>query len=620
VASVDRKPQAALQPRASFFSQDSPARTALLSLLLILAIMAVYFPVHNHPFANIDDPKYVTRNPYIRDGLTPGVAFWALTHGYSSNWHPLTWMSHALDIQLFGLDPAGHHDENVLLHAINAVLLFLVLKRAAGYPLRSFMVAALFALHPLNVESVAWIAERKTLLSTLFCLLALGAYRWYASKPGFVRYLVMTGLFVLGLMSKPQIIMLPLVLLLWDYWPLERVAVRHSPFAIRRNERADTSGETRMANSEKRLSGRRWLALRSSSFALRRNTSDEISGEKRIANGEWRPVGWRWLILEKLPLFFICLVDAVVTIVAQHVGGGPQPYTLWIRIENALVSYVKYIGKAIWPSHLALYYPHPGRAIHAWQVGGAFLILAAITVVAARARRHRYLIVGWLWFLIMLVPMIGIVQADVQGMADRYAYTSFVGLFLMISWGVADWAAEKHLPRLLLPAAGVVALLALSVISYRQVGFWSSDISLWAHSAQVSSGNWKAEYLLGMSLDTDGQHQAAFEHYMRAAAINPRDPFINLSIASYEQQHGNLPLAIEYYKRVLPQLWNSEQRAQTLTNMASAYRDLGDEASANACLAKLTTLRQPAVNWQGNWWKQMLPMIKHYFHGEKGQS
>lgn len=204
-------------------STDSPARTAVLGLLLAMVTIAVYLPVHNHPFTTLDDPKYVTQNSHIKDGLTAGMMFWAFTHGYARNWHPLTWASHALDIQMFGLDPAGHHDENVLFHALNALLLFWVLKRATGYAGRSFIVAALFALHPLNVESVAWIAERKTMLSTLFLLLALGAYRWYASHPGIRRYLVVAGLFAVGLMCKPQIIMFPLVLLLWDYWPLQRM-------------------------------------------------------------------------------------------------------------------------------------------------------------------------------------------------------------------------------------------------------------------------------------------------------------------------------------------------------------------------------------------------------------
>lgn len=565
MASINAKLQGAIASRHNFLLTDSSGRSLLISLLLVVVIFAIYLPVHSHPFADLDDPKYVTENPHIQNGLTLGTILWAFTHGYAANWHPLTWVSHALDIQMFGLDPAGHHDENVFFHALDAVLLFWVLKRATGYEGRSFMVAALFAIHPLNVESVAWIAERKTVLSTLFCLLALGAYRWYASKPSVGRFAVVAGSFVLGLMCKPQIIMLPMVLLLWDYWPLQRM------FADNRQPSAATA--------------------------------EVIPGK-----------GFWWLVKEKLPLFFISLFDAAVTLVAQHASGAAQPYTLWIRTENAIVSYARYIGKALWPSNLALYYPHPARTLHWWQVGGAFLLLLAITALTLRARRYRYLIVGWLWFLIMLLPMIGLLQVDVQAMADRYAYVSFIGLFLMVCWGVADWAAERHVPKALLPLASVAALLALSVVTYRQIGYWSSDVTLWAHSAEVTTGNWKAEFWLGAALDADGQHEAAMQHYFRAAAINPFDPFIDLNIATYEYQNGNLVLAIEYYKKVLPGAWNSEQKTLALTNMATAYRRLGDSASADECLAKIKTLPQRTVDWQGAWWKQVLPMIRQYFH------
>jgi hypothetical protein len=414
VASVGVKALAATTSRSDFWSGESLARAAALGFLLAIATITVYSPVHDHPFTNLDDPQYVTNNPYIQNGLTSSAALWAFTHCYALNWHPLTWISHALDIQLFGLDPAGPHDENVLFHALDALLLFWVLKWATGYAGRSFMVAALFALHPLNVESVAWIAERKSVLSMLFFVLALGAYRWYVIKPGIARYVAVAGLFVLGLMCKPQIIMFPLVLLLWDYWPLQRMFTR---------DRQSCAG----------------------------------SGLVEVipAKSFW------WLVKEKLPLFFIGLVDAAITLLAQHVVVvGHQPFTLRIRVENAIVSYARYVGKAFWPSSLGLCYPHSGKWLHWWQVGGALLLLLVITALAALARRHRYLIVGWLWFLIMLIPMIGLIQVGEQGMADRYAYASFVGLFLMVCYGVADWAAERQLPKPLLAATCVAALLA----------------------------------------------------------------------------------------------------------------------------------------------------------------
>ena len=566
MASIGVQPAPAAQSKGNFLSQDSRLRSVVLSLLLVAITFAVYAPVHRHPFAAIDDASYVSQNPHIKDGPTVGTAFWAFTHGYAGNWHPLTWMSHALDLEIFGTDPAGHHDENVLLHALDAALLFWVLKRATGYTWRSLMVAALFALHPVNVESVAWIAERKTMLSTMFCLLALAAYRWYASKPGIVRYLVMAGLFVLGLMSKPQIIMLPLVLLAWDYWPLQRIIVRGG-------------------------------------------TPPQNAADVLPAKSFW------WLVKEKAPLFFICLVDAGVTLIAQQVAGGTQEWPLWVRIENAIVSYTRYLRKAFVPADLAMYYSHPGRTLHWWQVGGAALVLLLITVWAWRARQHRYLLTGWLWFLIMLIPMIGLVQpADVQGMADRYAYNSFVGLFIMVCWGAADWATEKHWPKALLPASSVVILAALTLLTHQQIGYWGSDLALWSHSAQVTH-SWKPEFLWGLALDAQGQSDAAIGHFFRAAKVEKHDPFIDFAIAKYEYTHNHLPLALDYYQKAYADAWNSDQKTAALKIMSAVYLRMGDRVKADECLARIQTLPQKKINWQGAWWQEILPQIKQWLHG-----
>jgi len=567
MCSAGVRPEMGTFSRTHFLRHDSWLRSVIAAMSLAIVTLAVYWPVRQDPFLNLDDPKYVTQNSHIADGVTPRSVVWAFTHGYANNWHPLTWISHAVDIQLFGFDPAPQHLENVILHAISVLLLFWVLKRATGYAGRSFMVAALFALHPVNVESVAWVAERKTMLSALFCLLALGAYRWYARKPGIARYLLMSGLFVLGLMSKPQIIMLPLVLLLWDYWPLGRM------------------------------------------FA------------EPTVRSEIPPKSVGWLVKEKLPLFFICLVDAGVTLIAQHVAGEGQPYPFGTRIENAIVSYTRYLRSTFWPTHLALYYPHPGRHLHWWQVGTSVVILFFITLVAAKAR-HRYYIVGWLWFLIMLVPCIGLVQADVQGMADRYAYLSFLGLFIMLCWGGADWLAKQHAPRLLLPAVSIVVLAALALVTHRQIGYWRDNVRLWAHSAEVTTGNWKAEYLLGGALVDAGRQEEAIDHFRRAAMIEPNDASINLNIATYEQLHGNLQAALDYYDKALSEAWSPDQVTRILTNKAFIYRQLGDTTQADACLAKLRTLPRQAPNSPGAWWEHLIPMIKQYFHSgsDKTQS
>jgi len=522
-----------------------------LSLLLLVATLALYFPVVHHPFANLDDIGYVYGNPHVQDGLTWPTIKWALQTFAENNWHPLTWLSHALDCEMFDIDPAGHHAGNAVWHALDAVVLFWVLLLATGCVGRSFMVAALFALHPINVESVAWISERKTLLATFFFLLALGAYRWYARRPGYLRYAVVAILFILGLMSKPQIITLPFVFLLWDYWPLERLAPRPSP------------------------------------SALRQNSSAEISGEKRTANSEWR-----WLIEEKIPLFLICAASAWITMRAQRVGGLQHwPYSIWIRVGNATVAYLRYAGKALWPSHLAVVYLHPGNTLRFWQVAAAALVLLAITALVIAGRRYRYLPVGWFWFLGTLVPTIGVVQVGWQAMADRYAYQSFLGLFIMVCWGVADWARQRHLPKALLPAISVAVLFALAVVTHRQIGYWSDDLALWSHTLQVTKGNWVAEGMVGGALLKQGDREDAMRHYRAAIAIYPMDWRSNMAIAVDAQERGNLPEAIRRYKQALVNMESPLQRSKAYENMAIAYRDSGDLTEAMECRRKAAELR-----------------------------
>ncbi|MGA2904318.1 MAG: tetratricopeptide repeat protein [Candidatus Korobacteraceae bacterium] len=557
MSSVGLQPDKKVQshPAGSF---SLAGNRAYLLGLLIFCTIALYYPVRTHPFVNYDDNLYVTDNVHVQTGLNWETLRWALVTYDAGNWHPLTWLSHALDVALFDLDPGRQHQTSMLLHALNAGLLFWVLWRATGYAGRSFMVAALFAVHPINVESVVWIAERKTVLSMLFFLLALGAYRWYVAKPHALRYAVVAVLFALGLMAKPQIITFPLVLLLWDYWPLGRLALRSSPSALRRNSSGEISGEKRRANREERP-----------------------SGEKRTANTEWR-----WLLLEKLPLFAIAAGSAVMTMQAQTGSGAVltlNAVSVSMRLSNAIVSYVRYLEKALWPVRLAPMYPHPGGSLPAWQICSGALILIAITAFVAKMRTRRYLLVGWLWFLGTLVPMIGLVQVGRQAMADRYAYLPLLGIFIMVCWGVADWAEQKRLPAALLPALSVIVILALSLVARRQIGYWADNVTLWTHTIAVTPPNYIAQDDLGGALMTNKRLEEAIVHFRLAAAMHPTDPISAFNIAFYEQQHGNLLQAIQYYKQALVLTPRASLKILALDNMAYAYRRLGNAAEARAC-------------------------------------
>jgi len=554
-------------------------RNILLGLasLLVLATLAVYFPVNRYPFISLNDGEYVVHNVHI-SRLNWEMMRWSFTSFYAANWHPLTWLSHALDRQLFSLDPGLHHDSNLLLHVLNVILLFWILWRATASAGRSFMVAALFALHPMNVESVAWIAERKNLLSMFFLLLTLGAYQWYALKPRLGRYLVVALLFALGLMSKPQVITVPFILLLWDYWPLGRAAFRPSPFAPRQNISGEVSVERRGTNSE-----------------------GAPSGERRIANSEWR-----WLIVEKLPLLAFSAVSAVLTVAAQQAGGAmggvQRSYSFAVRVENAIVAYTQYLSKAVWPTHLAFFYPHASRFQPVWLE--AFLLLA-ITALAVASQNRRYLAVGWFWFLGTLVPMIGLLQVGGQAMADRYAYLPFVGLFIAVCWGVADWAGQWHVPEVWLAGASVAVLVLLAFATHRQLSYWSDDVALWSHTVQVTKNNGGGENILGEALQREGRADDAMLHFRTAAALDPLLPYPYYHIGVYEQQHGDPHGAIEQFKKVID-LTQSDRgvlatlRADTLVRMSTAYDAVGDAANAAKCLAMTAQERRKQQSFEVN--------------------
>ena len=503
-------------PRGKFFS-DPRHLTAVLSLLIFLLTLIVYNPVLRNGFVSFDDPEYITANPHITAGLSWDTVKWAFRSTEQANWHPITWLSHALDWQLFHQNAAGHHYMSVLLHALTSVLLFLFLQAATGFVWRSAAVATLFAIHPVNVESVAWAAERKSVLSMLFFVLMLIAYRWYAQNPEWKRYGLVALLFAMGLMSKPMLVTAPFLLLLLDYWPLERT----------------------------------------------------------------KTVSTLRLALEKLPLFAMSAASCVVTMIAQRASSAIHSgdFALSDRLENAIVCYAHYIRNTVWPPNLASFYPHPEH-LPLWQVTTSLALLIALTTIALWRQQQRYLIVGWLWFMGSLVPMIGVVQAGEQAMADRYAYLPFVGLFVAIIWVLCDSAKRpvKHS----LAVAGCGTVVVLSLMTCKQIEYWKDTKTLWTHTLSVTSRNPVAESSLGAELIAEGDVQGAITHLKAGIEINPRDPFSHLDLGVCEKQLGNIPLAIGEYQTALRLASDSSLRRAAYRNLGAAYRIEGDYARARS--------------------------------------
>ena len=465
-----------IRPRSDFW----------ICLALLLTSFAVYAPVRHFDFVNFDDPEFVRDNPHVRNGLTPEGLTWAFTSGDSANWFPVTRLSHLLDAQLFGMRAGPHHISSVLFHGLAALLLFAFLRRATGVRWPSAFVAFLFAVHPLHVESVAWVAERKDLLCTLFWFLALLAYVRYTERPGAGRYLLVLLPFALGLMAKPMIVTLPFVLLLLDVWPLRR------------------------------------------------------------------PPG----IWEKIPFFALSAAGAIVTyVVQQHSGavGVLAAFPFGQRVENAVVSYVVYIAKMLWPTRLAAFYPYPSD-IPLWQAGLAAAALAGISILVLRSfRAYPYLAVGWLWYLGTLAPVIGLVQVGAQARADRYMYVPMVGLSIMLAWGVADLVRRRPRAR---PAAAVLAAaacLCCAVLAAAQVQHWRNSESLFEHALAVTGGNYVAHNNLGTALEEiPGRLPEAIAHYQSALRINPNSAEAHNNLGNaWAQLPGRLPEAIAQYEAAL---------------------------------------------------------------------
>ena len=498
--------------------------TFSLAVFLFFLSVLLYSPVLHHDFLQLwDDDAYVTENPHVRTGLTVANIRWAFTSFEQSNWHPVAWLSHMIDCQLFGLNPEAHHAVNLLLHATNALLLFWIVRKATGAMWRSFFVALIFAVHPLNVETVAWIAQRKSLLSAFFSLLTVAAYGWYVRRGGWGRYLLLSFSFALALMAKPMAVSLPLLLLLFDYWPLHRYK--------------------------------------------------ELPTSRR----------WARLILEKVPLLAMSATSSALTEMAQRAGGSVMGLSLLpvsTRIENAAISYVAYIGKIFWPARLATYYPlRLSPALGDAMASAAILI--AISALAVYSRRTPYLAVGWFFYLIAMLPVIGIVQVGFQGMADRYTYVPAIGLMIALVGGLADAAGRMPVARTFISLAAVCVAIALSFTTTRYLRDWQNSLTLFAHAREAwGQPDMWLEQLYGNALFSAGRIDEALVHYQESCAIQPRTEYCHYNIAHIYSGRGQLRDAIREYDLALSYTANHDMALLCLTELAEAQMQAGDFLAA----------------------------------------
>ena len=537
------------QPESVSAPQPPRRNTVVICLLLVAAVFMVFGQTARHEFINMDDGQYVTENPHIRGGLTWQSVRWVSTAGLAHNdpnadyWQPLSLFSHALDIELFGLQPAGHHLMNVGLHAAAAVALFLVLQSMTNAPWRCAFVAALFALHPLRVESVAWVTERKDVLSGLFFMLTLGAYTRYVRGPfSLSRYLTVVFVFALGLMSKPMLVTLPFVLLLLDYWPLQRIPRTASGSAL----------------------------------------------------GALRP-----LIIEKIPLLALSATSCMVTVLGQGEAVAPiEKSPVALRIGNSAVSYIGYLGKMAFPIGLGGFYPLSVNDMVIWKAGVALVLLAGITAGVVLLRRTRpYLLVGWLWYVGMLVPVIGLLQSEDPAPADRFTYLPQIGVCLLVVWAVWDMVSSRRYGRLLLGFAAVSVITALMVCATIQTSYWHDSESLWIHALSCTFRNYAAHNNLANALAVQGRSAEAIAQYQKALAIKPDFKWARYSLANVLAAQGRTAEAIAQYQKALE---ISPDFAEARYNLANVLAGQGRTAEAIAQYQKAVVSAPNAAEAHNN--------------------
>ena len=474
--------------------RSSRRLTLIICLALVAATLAIYWEVQEYDFVDYDDHLYVVDNHQVRSGLTGEAVKWAFWDTYASFWHPLTWLSHMLDYRLYGLNPQGHHFNNLLLHIANTLFLFLALKRMTGAVWRSALVAALFALHPLHVESVAWISERKDVLSTFFWMLTMWTYALYVEKQGVWRYMTTLLFFALGLMAKPVLVTLPFVLLLLDFWPLGRI---------------------------------------------------HHKGKGKEATFPWT------LLIEKLPFFLLAAVSCIVAVQAQQGGGSLIPFEdlpMKSRFANAVVSYFIYIRKMVWPVDLACFYPHPVSNLSLWQISIALLFLMGVSFVALRsATRCPYLSVGWLWYLGTLVPVIGLVQVGTHAMADRYTYVPLIGIFIMLAWGIPQTLTGLRHMKTLIPVITILLLCILAAITRVHLSVWRNTDALFEQAIRVVPNNFLAHFHLAIAQEKEGRLDEAFFHLSEALRIRPGFQLGHHLMGNVLFKKGSLDEAIHHF-------------------------------------------------------------------------
>ena len=534
-------------------------QTIIILFLLAAATLAVYWQVLNHDFIAFDDDLYVTDNVNVQNGLTWRGVKWAFTTTQAYNWHPLVWISHMLDCRLYKLNPAGHHFTNVLFHISNTLLLFLVLSRMTGSRWRSAFVAALFALHPLHVESVAWVSERKDVLSTFFWLLTMWFYSRYVRRPGLANYLLIMFALAIGLMAKQMLVTLPLVLLLLDYWPLERF----------------TFG------------------------SLKKNSKHKA---------KFGAVSFSSCLLEKLPLLALSAVASLIVFLVQSKATlvkSTVAIPFGYRLGNATLAYAKYIRKMFWPADLGILYPHPETNLPIWKVLTAGVLLLCISILVVRHfRSRRWLAVGWLWYLGTLVPVLGLVQVGLQAMADRYTYIPLIGLFIIVAWGAAELLAKQRRRNLVFATAAVIVLSALVAVTYRQLSYWHDSITLYKHTVAVTRNNDILHYNLGVLLLEKGKTDEAVKHWRQALKIRPNQPAIHKNLATLLLRQGDINGAIEHYRQVLKlrpsdkaareglkNLLAGINAAKQLFNKGNTLAERGELDEAITCYTKSLQLR-----------------------------